>query len=185
MICLEDKNSISQGRSYHGHSNTYSHSYYNVILCSLCYYDATVEGKNLLRSGMGMQRKMILLVPIFMLAFPIFFFIMFSNMSGTDDSPFFDMLGFFFVPIIIFVAIAVVMMKGSGSMMNRMSDQNIERATIAKERLMSSMDTGAAKNFLNKELTCFNCGDVIDINSLFCMNCGDSTKEERAQAGIN
>lgn len=76
------------------------------------------------------------------------------------------------------------MSKGGGSMMTKMSDQNVEQAKRAKEKLMGSMDTQIAKGFLNNQLTCFNCGDVLDINSLFCMSCGDSTKEERAHAGL-
>ena len=73
LICLEDKNYISHGRSYHRSSSRYSYSTYNnIVLCSMCYYDAAVEGKNLMASSMNVMRKFIIIVPLIMILLPIF-----------------------------------------------------------------------------------------------------------------
>lgn len=134
---------------------------------------------------MGLQRKMLVIVPIFMIVIPIMFFAMFSNNNTeSNDSPFSNMWPIFLLPMILFMVFAFFMSKGSGSFMTNLMDQNINQAKIAKEKLLSSMDVQVSKQYLSKQLTCFNCGEVIDINSLFCMNCGDSTKEERAEAEL-
>lgn len=185
LICLEDKNYISHGRSYNRGSSRYSYSTYNnIVLCSMCYYDAAVEGKNLMASSMKVMRKFIIIVPLIMILFPIFFIYMFTNAADGDFSPFSGFLPLIFLPFIIFMMVGLAMSKGGQSIFAKQTDQNITQAKIAKEKLMSSMDTSIAKDFLNKQLTCFKCGETIEINSLFCMNCGDSTKEERAQAGV-
>ena len=40
------------------------------------------------------------------------------------------------------------------------------------------------KKWKVSDVSCFNCGSAIDLESNYCMTCGDSTKEERANYGV-
>lgn len=187
LICLADRNNLRQYQSSFS-SDFYANNIPIISLCPLCYYDSAVEGKNLLKNYTGTSSSLfgfIFLIPVI---FVLFFLLMMNMISDGllfDNSIFYIII----VPPAFIAIIGLFLSKSQacqGSALFRdMPNRNVKKAKTIKNKFLSSIESSKILKEINEaELTCFECGDKLEIDALYCMNCGDPTDEERKHFNI-
>ena len=163
-------------------------------MCPLCYYDSSVEGKEMVSKFTKYTNIPVIIFAIVFLGILYFIFTQFLSImdsfnkaqSGFPNQPEFNIAPIFYMifglMLIVILFFVFLSFKGS-SLVNKSMQSRENKAEKIKEEFLRSIDD---QKFVSKyksdfKMHCFQCGEVLTAEDLFCPSCGDSTADEKAE----